>query len=474
MISVLPISKKENISKVYVVSNLNQLSLTEFNEDELNYLKETLKDDFEWRLINHLKEQVYVVKVHDKSTNQSQEKVRKAGANITKSLNQFKQKEVAVYDKTKGGMFLASISEGMALANYQFLKYFKDAKKKTNTLASIYAQSEAISKEQLLELNAIVEATFWARHLVDEPVSFLNAEERSKQIEEMGKKGNFKVEVLDQIKLETLKMGGLLAVNKGSLDPATFTKMEWNPKNAKNKKPVVLVGKGVVYDTGGLSLKPTANSMDIMKCDMGGAAAVSCAIYAIAKAKLPIHVVGLVPATDNRPGGNAYAPGDVITMFDGTTVEVLNTDAEGRMILADALAYAKKYKPELVIDAATLTGAAMRAIGSYGAVVMGTASDKTFNKLQESGETTYERTVRFPFWDEYAEEIKSPIADIKNLGGASAGAITAGKFLEHFTNYPWIHVDIAGPAWADNDSGYLSKGGTGTGVRLFFDFAKNY
>ncbi len=429
MISVLPISKKENISKVYVVSNLNQLSSTEFNEDELNYLKETLKDDFDWRLINRFKEQVYVIKVSDKSTSQSQEKVRKAGANITKSLNQFKQKEVALYDKTRGEVFLASISEGMALANYQFLKYFKDAKKKTNTLASIYTQSEAISKEQLLELNAIVEATFWARDLVNEPVSFLNAEELSRQIEEMGKKGNFKVEVLDQIKLETLKMGGLLAVNKGSLDPATFTKMEWKPKNAKNKKPVILVGKGVVYDTGGLSLKPTANSMDIMKCDMGGAAAVSCAIYAIAKAKLPIHVVGLVPATDNRPGGNAYAPGDVVTMFDGTTVEVLNTDAEGRMILADALAYAKKYKPELVIDAATLTGAAMRAIGPYGAVVMGTASDKTFNKLQESGEKTYERTVRFPFWDEYAEEIKSPIADIKNLGGASAGAITAGKFL---------------------------------------------
>ena len=474
MISVLPISKKENISKVYVVSNLNQLSSTEFNEDELNYLKETLKDDFDWRLINRFKEQVYVIKVSDKSTSQSQEKVRKAGANITKSLNQFKQKEVALYDKTRGEVFLASISEGMALANYQFLKYFKDAKKKTNTLASIYTQSEAISKEQLLELNAIVEATFWARDLVNEPVSFLNAEELSRQIEEMGKKGNFKVEVLDQIKLETLKMGGLLAVNKGSLDPATFTKMEWKPKNAKNKKPVILVGKGVVYDTGGLSLKPTANSMDIMKCDMGGAAAVSCAIYAIAKAKLPIHVVGLVPATDNRPGGNAYAPGDVVTMFDGTTVEVLNTDAEGRMILADALAYAKKYKPELVIDAATLTGAAMRAIGPYGAVVMGTASDKTFNKLQESGEKTYERTVRFPFWDEYAEEIKSPIADIKNLGGASAGAITAGKFLEHFTDYPWIHIDIAGPAWVDNDSGYLSKGGTGTGVRLFFDFAKNY
>ena len=474
MILIRPISKKENTSKVYVVSDLSQLSSSELNEGELNYLKVSLKADFEWKLINRLTQQIYVVKVGDKPTTQSQEKTRKAGANITKSLNEFKQKEVALYDKTKGVAFLVSIAEGMALANYQFLKYFKDAKKKTNTLESIYTQSKTISKEQWLELNAVVEATFWARDLVNEPVSFLNAEELSKQIEEMGKKGNFKVEVLDQIKLETLKMGGLLAVNKGSLDPATFTKMEWNPKNAKNKKPIVLVGKGVVYDTGGLSLKPTANSMDIMKCDMGGAAAVSCAIYAIAKAKLPIHIVGLVPATDNRPGGNAYAPGDIVTMFDGTTVEVLNTDAEGRMILADALAYAKKYKPELVIDAATLTGSAMRAIGYYGSVVMGTAADKTFNKLQKSGESTYERTVRFPFWDEYAEEVKSPIADLKNLGGPSAGAITAGKFLEHFTDYPWIHVDIAGPAWADSDSGYLPKGGTGTGVRLFFDFAKNY
>ena len=474
MITVLPLAKKEKISKVYVVSDRKQLSSLGFSEDEINYLNGSLKDDFEWKLINRLKEQIYVVKVSDKPTSKSQEKIRKSGADITKSLNEFKQKEVAVYDKTKGEGYLSSISEGMALANYQFLKYFKDAKNKTNTLKSIYAQSKDISKEQLLELNAIVEATFWARDLVNEPVSFLNAEELSNQIVEMGKKANFKVEVLDQIKLETLKMGGLLAVNKGSLDPATFTKMEWKPKNAKNKKPIVLVGKGVVYDTGGLSLKPTANSMDIMKCDMGGAAAVSCAIYAIAKAKIPIHIVGLVPATDNRPGGNAYAPGDVVTMFDGTTVEVLNTDAEGRMILADALAYAKKYKPELVIDAATLTGSAMRAIGSYGSVVMGTASDKTFNKLQESGEKTYERTVRFPFWDEYAEEIKSPIADIKNIGGACAGAITAGKFLEHFTDYPWIHVDIAGPAWGDKALGYLPKGGTGTGVRLFFDFAKNY
>jgi len=474
MISIKPISKKKATAKVYVVSNLSQLNSKEISKGELTYLKASLKNEFEWKLVNRLTEQIYVVLVNAKATTNNLEKGRKAGAAISKSVNDFKQKEVAIYDKSKGEGFLISVAEGMALANYQFLKYFKDSKKKTNSLNSIYTQSTSVSKEQLLELNAIIEATFWARDLVNEPVSFLNAEELSNQIVEMGNKAKFKVEVLDQIKLETLKMGGLLAVNKGSVDAATFSKMEWKPKNAKNKKPIVLVGKGVVYDTGGLSLKPTANSMDIMKCDMGGAAAVSCAIYAIAKAKLPIHVVGLIPATDNRPGGNAYAPGDVITMFDGTTVEVLNTDAEGRMILADALSYAKKYKPELVIDAATLTGSAMRAIGSYGSVVMGTASDKTFTSLQTSGENTYERTVRFPFWDEYAEEVKSPIADLKNLGGANAGSITAGKFLEHFTDYPWIHVDIAAPAWADTDSGYLPKGGTGVGVRLFFDFVKNY
>lgn len=474
MISIKSISKKTTAVKVYLVTSLNQLTSKEINKVEASYLKKNLKEDFQWKLINRLDEQIFVVLTKGKTTTNDLEKARKAGAEITKSINDLKLTSVSVTDKSKGELWIYAAIEGMALANYQFLKYFKDAKKKLNSLDTIYVDSKAFSKEQLLELNTIVEATFWARDLVNEPVSFLNAEELASQIVSMGKKANIKVEVLDQIKLETLKMGGILAVNKGSIDAATFSKMEWKPKNAKNKKPIVLVGKGVVYDTGGLSLKPTPNSMDIMKCDMGGAAAVACAIYAIAKAKLPVHVVGLIPATDNRPGGNAYAPGDVVTMFDGTTVEVLNTDAEGRMLLADGLAYAKKYKPELVMDMATLTGSAMRAIGSYGTVIMGTATDKTFKNLETAGNNTYERTVRFPFWDEYGEEVKSPIADLKNLGGPNAGAITAGKFLEHFTDYPWVHLDIAAPAWADSASGYLPKGGTGVGVRFFFDFIKNY
>jgi len=231
-----------------------------------------------------------------------------------------------------------------------------------------------------------------------------------------------------------------------------------------------LVGKGVVYDTGGLSLKPTPNSMDYMKCDMGGAAAVACAMYSIAKAKLPVHVIALVPSTDNRPSGNAYAPGDVITMMSGQTVEVLNTDAEGRMILADALHYAKRYKPELVMDFATLTGAASAAVGSYGMVCMGTADEQTKKRMRESGNKVYERLAEFPFWDEYDELIKSDVAEMKNIGGPVAGAITAGKFLQRYIDYPWMHFDIAGPAYTHSASSYRGKGGTGYGVRFLFDF----
>jgi leucyl aminopeptidase len=249
--------------------------------------------------------------------------------------------------------------------------------------------------------------------------------------------------------------------------------MEWKPKKAKNKKPIVLIGKGIVFDTGGLSLKPTPNSMDIMKVDMGGAGTVIGAMQAIAANKLQVHVIALTPATDNRPSGNAYAPGDVITMHNGTTVEVLNTDAEGRLILADALSFAKKYNPELVIDLATLTGSAAATIGHYGIVSMHEDALKEHNRLKKSGDYTHERLAEMPFWSDYDSLIKSDIADIKNLGGAFAGAITAGKFLAHFADYPWIHLDIAGPAYTNLRYGYRGKGATGMGVRLLYHFIKN-
>ena len=313
-----------------------------------------------------------------------------------------------------------------------------------------------------------------ARDLVNEPLSYLTAPQLAKEILRMGKEAGFSVKVIEKEALIEMGMGGILAVNKGSITPPTFSILEWKPSNFKNKQPIVLVGKGVVYDTGGVSLKPTANSMDFMKCDMAGSAAVIGAAYAVAKAKLPIHLICLVPATDNRPGLDAYVPGDVIKMYSGATVEVLNTDAEGRMLLADALHYAKQYNPELVIDVATLTGSASSAIGNQGSVFMGTADTKTKKALSLAGDDVHERLVEFPLWDEYSDMLKSDIADIKNLGGSSAGAITAGKFLEHFTDYNWIHMDIAGVAFMHQEDAYRVKGGTGYGVQLLYNFLSNY
>ncbi len=318
----------------------------------------------------------------------------------------------------------------------------------------------------------MIDATCRCRDMVNEPVAALNAAKLAEEIEKMGKLSGAKVEILNKKKIEALKMGGLLAVNKGSIDPPSFTIMDWKPKKAVNKKPYILVGKGVVFDTGGLNIK-TGDYMYNMKCDMAGAAAVACTIYAIAKANLPVHVIALVPATDNRLNGNAYVNGDVITMHDGTKVEIINTDAEGRMILADALSYAKKYDPKLVINVATLTGAAARAIGKYGIAAMQSKAEKEIDEMKLSGENVSERLVEFPLWKEYGELIKSEVGDIKNIGGTDGGAITAGKFLEHFTDYPFIHLDIAGPAFTEKSYNYFPSGGTGFTVRLLFDFIRN-
>jgi leucyl aminopeptidase len=249
--------------------------------------------------------------------------------------------------------------------------------------------------------------------------------------------------------------------------------LEYKPQNCINTKPYIIVGKGVVYDTGGINLKTMPGGLDDMKCDMSGAAAVIGTFLAVASNQLPIHLIGLIPATDNRPGFNAYVPGDVIQMHSGATVEVMNTDAEGRLILADALSYAQQLNPELVIDLATLTGSAMVAIGSYGSVAMGTADSIINQQLTETGELTGERLTWFPFWEEYDELLKSEVADMKNIGGREAGAITAGKFLARFTNYPWIHLDIAGTAFLNKPYGYRAVGATGVGVRLLYRYFKS-
>lgn len=442
------------------------------SEAEQQYVEKKIKDKSSLITLNHYARMLFLIHIpEDKMAGQRREFCRRKGYELANLLRKEKLDKLQLSAVHEEGQAVLDVAEGLLLSLYNFDKYRAAKKEEPTRLKSVSVFHPELKKKAVQELENIVTATCYARDLVNEPANALNAEKLSQSLKKTGKEAGFKVEVLGKDKIKALKMGGLLAVNIGSVDPPTFNVLEYKPDNAKNKQPFVLVGKGVTYDTGGLSLKPS-NAMLGMKADMGGAAAVAGTMLAVAKNKLPVHLVGLIPATDNRPGGNAIAPGDVITISDGSTVEVLNTDAEGRLILADALVYAKKYKPALVIDLATLTGAALMAIGKEGIAMMGTASSVSLQDLQKSGEETYERLVEFPLWDEYGEYLKSDIADLKNIGGRTAGVITAGMFLKHFTDYPWIHLDIAGTAYLEATDNYRGKNGTGAGVRLLYQYLK--
>ena len=441
---------------------------------ELTFLKQAAKIEVPYIFLAQKNRYIIVQYLKSlESESYNKEEARIAGNDLLSLISHYKIEKISLLNRCKDNRSSAFL-EGMVLGNYQFLKYFSDPADKENSLKTIKIDAKAINKKDFLELNACLKATCKARDLVNEPHSYLSAEMLSKEIIQLGKTCGFKVSVFDKKKIEKLKMGGILAVNMGSFTPPRFNILEWKSPKAKNSKPIVLVGKGIVYDTGGLSLKPTANSMDYMKCDMAGAATVIGVIAAAAMSKLPLHLIALVPATDNRPGNNAYVPGDVITMYSGSTVEILNTDAEGRLVLADALHYAKRYQPELVMDFATLTGSAARACGQEAICYMGNTQQTIKTKVEESGHEVFERLVEFPLWKEYGEQLKSNIADLKNLGGPSSGMITAGKFLEHFTDYNWLHFDIAGPAYLKTADAYRTKEGTGVGVRLIFNFLKTY
>lgn len=468
-------SENENIA-VLCRKNASLASIG-LNAAEMDYIKKEFeKKDRKVAFVNQLRRMVAIIPVEAGGKEATRlESCRRAGDVVALALNDHRRDSVVVVDLINDGAAALALAEGMVLGSYQFTKYHtKDTAKRKNTLSAVFVHSKKILPADVDRLNTVMEAVEMVRDLVNEPPNGLSAVDLSKAFQKMGKEAGFKVTVYDMPKITSLAMGGLLAVNKGSVDPPTFSILEYKHPRAKNKKPVVLVGKGVVYDTGGLSLKSTANSMDTMKCDMSGAAVIAGAMYAVAKARLPLHIIGLAPATDNRPGERAFAPGDIITMYDKQTVEMLNSDAEGRMILADALAWAKQYKPELVIDVATLTGAAAAAIGPQGIVAMGTAGEPVKNKLKASGDRVHERIAEFPFWPEFDEMMRSEIADMNNVGGRYGGAITAGKFLARFIDYPWLHLDIAGPAFLPTREPYRPKGGTGSGVRLLFDFFRKY
>lgn len=458
-------------AKVYILNEIEQINKIDLSHDEIEYIKQHSSSDSKGLIhINRYSELLYFYVCHDEDYFRK-EYCRKGGASLCKNLNHNNIEEVLIVNHE--GLCTEeclSFAEGISLANYQFNKY--KSKPKDNSLKAIYLSGSNFDADILNNLNIVMEATLWARDLVNEPVNHLNAVKFSEIIKSNLKEVGVEVEVFNKKKIESLKMGGLLAVNAGSIDEPTFSIAEWKPENSRNANPYIFVGKGVVYDTGGYNLKSGTNMMN-MKSDMAGAATVAAALYAIAKAKLPFHVIALIPATDNRLDGNAHVCGDIISMYDGSSVEILNTDAEGRLILADALAYAKKYNPFAVFDFATLTGAASSALGPVATATMQKDADDIFNALKKAGEEVYERLVELPLWSEYGELIKSDIADIKNIGGKFGGAITAGKFLEHFTDYPWVHFDIAGTAFLDSSDAYRTSGATGVHVRLLMKFFEN-
>ena len=286
-----------------------------------------------------------------------------------------------------------ALGETPELSNYQWLPYFQEEtrKKKQNSLQNVTVLTDLNNAKELVAYGQTTTiGTCAARDLVNEPPNTLTPVEMANRAKKLGEEHGYTTTIFDKKKLQELGFGGLLGVNMGSQDPPTFTIMEYKPDNAKNSKPIVIVGKGVTFDTGGINLKPSS-SINTMKSDMGGAAAAIGTMVSVAANKLPYHVIGLVPSTDNRPGEKAITPNDILTMYDGTFVEVLNTDAEGRLILADALAYAKQYDPALVIDLATLTGAAVVAVGNHTTAMMGTADDTTKRRMSESGHNTFER-----------------------------------------------------------------------------------
>ncbi len=370
-----------------------------------------------------------------------------------------------------------AVVEGSILGLYRFLQYKTD---KDNGPASDVDLCTIVTGDPALVSGLrqgasvgkiISDATSMARDMVSAPPADMTPTVIALQAKKVAKEFGLKVQVFERKQMQRFGMGGLLGVASGSAQPPQFIVLEYR---RGGKKPfIALVGKTITFDSGGISIKPAEN-MDKMKDDMSGGAAVLGALRAAAALKLPLNIVGLLPATENMPGGRAYKPGDVLRTMSGQTIEIVNTDAEGRLILSDALSYACRYKPAAIVDIATLTGACSIALGNEATGMLGT-SDALKARMRTAGEKTGERVWELPLWDEYYELIKSDIADMKNAGGRAGGVITAAALLSKFVQkHPWVHLDIAAMAWTEKERPYTPKGATGIGVRLLTQFLRDY
>jgi leucyl aminopeptidase len=369
----------------------------------------------------------------------------------------------------------AAMVTGCLLGNYSFDKYKTAANESlppvnSMTLLIPSRKARAAAERAISDSLVICEAVALARDLVSEPCNVATPTFIAAKAVQTAKDAGFTCQVLEKAEIEQLGMGGLLAVASGSGQPPKCLVLEYTPLG-KSVRPVALIGKGVTFDSGGISLKPR-EGMERMKEDMAGAAAVIGTFAAVARLGLSVNLVGITPLTENLPDGRAYKPGDMITTMAGKTVEIVNTDAEGRMILCDALHYALRFKPQVMIDLATLTGACIVALGTAASGLFGN-NERLKKALLRAGETTGEKVWEMPLWDEYGELMKSDLADLKNAGGSEAGSISAAWFLKQFVaNTSWAHLDIAGTSWEEKGHHYLPKGGTGVGVRLLVELLR--
>lgn len=407
---------------------------------------------------------------------------RKATARILGQLKSLKELSAVIDldsfdEKFTTAQIAGAMVEGARLSSYTFSKYKSAPSPKAPeialTLFSRQTNSAKAVKASVAEAEILSDGVYFTRNIANEPPNVMTPVRLAAAAKEMAAKNGLSCKVLGLAEIKRLGMGGVIGVAQGSQYPPQFIILE--NKSTDKRKPIVLVGKGVTFDTGGISIKPS-NDMDKMKFDMCGAAAVIGAMKAIANLKIKTKVIGLVPVVENMPGSKAQRPGDIIKCLNGKTVEVLNTDAEGRLILADALAYAKRYQPRVMVDIATLTGACSVTFADLASGVMSTDKDLA-RRIMDIGDTTGERMWELPLWDEYFDLIKATYADIQNISKRYAGTITAGMFLKEFADHTktWAHLDVAGTAWNEGGAKPLSPiGATGIGVRLFVRLVQSY
>lgn len=368
-----------------------------------------------------------------------------------------------------------TVAEGAILGAYQFTEYRTDNGPKPPDLERLTLYSD--QRQHVRQLaegtrrgTATAEAAVFVRDLCNHPSNVMTPTRVANEAKGIAKETGVTLKILEQKDMEQLGMGALLGVARGSHEPPKFIILEYQGERAKKTaQPVVLVGKTITFDTGGISLKPSEN-MEQMKADMTGGAEVLASVRAAARLKLPLHLIGILPVAENMPGGRAMKPGDIVRTLSGKTVEVQNTDAEGRLILSDGLAYATRYKPAALIDIATLTGACVVALGQFAIGMFGN-NDRLKEQMRRAGLRSGERVWEMPLWDEYFEQLRSDVADMRNIGGRGGGMITAALFLSKFVgDCPWIHLDIASTDWSERERPYIPKGPTGIGTRLLIQY----